>query len=424
MQSAKPDALQKRLEAAAGQDDLSALASPILRAFRESIPADTEGAATRPVPVSLLIDGNDALTITYDLTKEQETQAYEAAKQVNESQALYQIDLNHDRTAALVINGTAYSKAAFETVYAEVFSRNPAATQAELNLLTADEMTRNQVLREHAEAVGIDADAPDMESRLWEAALKNVAVGDEDFAAALQVRQQEEDAVLAADAAEYARMLEEGKIASAVLPEGSRFVKHLIIPVDMSGLDEILNEMNAAQKRLDEVSAIINDRKASSKEIEKLQAERDLLARQVSQLNSDRKLLLANGQRAKEMAADIAQQIRKGQTTFEAAAALVMQDEAMPAIGYAVFKGAVNPGTELVDAALALEKPGDVSEPLQLADGFHLLYYSEEITGDSGVIQTARDALRQEALQTLRKNTQESLLAQWISEAEVVSNVK
>ena len=96
----------------------------------------------------------------------------------------------------------------------------------------------------------------------------------------------------------------------------------------------------------------------------------------------------------------------------------------MPAIGYAVFKGAAAPGEELVAAALALEKPGDVSEPIQLADGFHVLYYSEEITEDSAVIQTAREELLQEVLTVLRNSMRENLLTNWINEAEVVSHVK
>ena len=432
VQSAKPDALFKRLAALSSanepeqKDELRSLASLILRAFRESIPADTENGVTHPVPVSVLVDGQDVMTITFDFTETQEVLAYEAASKINEMQALFRIDLNHDQTAALIVNGTAFGKEAFEAVYAEVFTRNPGASQAELNQLTADEMVNAQVLREHAKAAGIDPDAPDMESLLWEEVLKTVTVGEEDFAAGLEQRQQEEDEVLASDPAEYARMLEDGQIASAVLPKGCRFVKQLIVPVDMSGMDEILTEMNKLQKKLDEVSAIVNGQSARpwGKDMEELKQERNLLARQVSQLNSDRKLLLKREQLAKEQAASLARQIKEQQVTFETAAASAHQDEVMPPVGYAVFEGAQIPGKELVAAALALKKPGDVSAPIQLADGFHVLYYSEEITQDSAVIQNAQEVLRLELLEALRKTTQESLLNKWISEAETVLNVK
>ena len=428
VQLAKPDALLRRLEALnTEEDNLYTLAGPILRAFRESIPADADGSVTHPVSVSVLVGGQDVLTVYYDFTEAQETQAYEAARKLNEAQNLFQIDLNHDQTAAVVINGTAFGKEAFERVYAEVFTRNPGASQTELNQLTVDEMVKAQVLREHAKAVGIDPDAPDMESRVWEEALKNVAVSAEDFAAALEQRQKEEDAVLASDPAEYARMLEKGQIASAVLPKDSRFIKQLIVPVDMSDMDGIIAEMNRVQKQLDKVSAIIsgeNGRRPGQKEEEELWKERNLLARQVSQLDSDRKLLLSIEKQAKNQAADLSKQIREQQVTFDAAAALAQQDEAMPAAGYAVFQGAVNPDEEFVSAALALVKPGDASGPVKMADGYHILYYSEEITQDSASIQANWDVMRQELLDQLRKTTQEKLLLKWISEAEVAFNIK
>ena len=433
VQSAKPEALFKRLAAlqssgkAPAEDELRALASPILRAFRDSIPADADDSVTHPVSVSVLVGGQDVLTVYYDFTEAQEAQAYEAARKLNEAQELFRIDLNHDQTAALIVNGTAFGKEAFESVYAEMFALNPAASREELNQLTAETMVKTQVLRERAEALGIDPDTPDMESRLWEEALKNVAVGAEDFAAALDERQKEEDAVLAANPAKYARMLEAGQIASAVLPKDCRFIKQLIVPVDLSDMDEIVAELNKVQKRLDEVYAILydeNSRKPSAKEMEELENERRLLSRQVSQLNSDRKLLLKVEQRAKDQAAGLAQKIREKQVTFEAAAALANRDEAMPATGYAVFKGVQIPDKKLVSAALALKKPGDVSAPIQLADGFHVLYYSEEITQDSAVIQSAQDELRQDVLEALRKTTLETLLNKWISEAQVVLNVK
>ena len=429
VQSARPEALQKRLEALKGEDEtlaaeeLDELVSPILRAFRESIPADPEDGTTYPVPASVLIDGQEVMTISYHLTRSQEDKAYEAAKQINDSQTLYQIDLNHDQTAALIVNGVAFDKEAFEAVYAEAFNRNPAASREELNRLTAEAMTKRQVLQEHAEAMGLDASDADMESKLWEEALKNVAVSEADFSAALRQRQTDEDAVLASDPAAYARMLEEGQIASSVLPEGSRFVRQLIVPVDISELDEILPELERFQKELDAVNAKIDGRNLSKSEMEKLQKERNFFAKQVSQLNSDRKLLLTI-ERAKDKAADLANKIRTRQMTFDEAADLAKRDDAMPAVGYAVFSGAPASGEEWAAAALALESPGDASDPIRLSDGYHVLYYSEEITAASAVIQGAQETMGREMLSALRDAAQESLLNQWISEAEVVLNVK
>ena len=430
VQSAQPEALQKRLEGLTSEEktvaaeELEDLVIPILRAFRESIPADPEDGTTYPVPVSVLIGGQEAMTISYNFTKAQEAKAYEAAKEVNDSQTLYQIDLNREKTAALIVNGTAFDKAAFESVYAEIFPLNPAASRTELNQLTAEAMTKKQVLQEHAEAMGLDTEDADMESKLWEEALKNVKVSEADFSAALQQRQTEEDAMLASDPNAYARMLEEGRIASPVLPEGSRFIKQLIVSVDTSELNEIVPELERLQKKLDAVNAKLENRSLSGFELEKLQKERDLFAKQVSQLYIDRKLMLAIEQRTLDQAADLASKIRTGQLTFEEAVDLATRDDAMPATGYAVFSGASVPSEEWAAAALALKEPGDASEPIRLSDGYHVLYYSEEITSASAVVQSAHETLTQDLLSALRDATKESLLNQWISEAKVVLNAK
>ena len=73
---------------------------------------------------------------------------------------------------------------------------------------------------------------------------------------------------------------------------------------------------------------------------------------------------------------------------------------------------------------MALKEPGDASEPIRLSDGYHVLYYSEEITSASAVVQSAHETLTQDLLSALRDATKENLLNQWISEAKVVLNAK
>ncbi len=433
VQSAEPEALLKRLETVLSTDgaqrdeQLNSLSSLILRAFRESIEADPEGGVTHPAPVSVLMDGREVMSISYDLTETQEAQAYENAELINGSQPFFQIDLNHEKTAALIVNGVSFDRQSFENAYAEAFSQHPDADAAALNQLATEEIVKAEVLRQHAEALGLDADAPDMEARLWEAALKNVTVTDAEFLPVLKEQQQKEDEILAAHPAEYAALLQEGRIASSILPEKARFVKQLILPVDFAAIDELVAEMDRLQERLSVVNEIVYGQPTQSipaDELKKLGQERDLLAKQVSQLNSDRKLLLKNDERAKEKAGSLALQIREHQLTFEAAAALAQPDEAMPASGYAVFEGAALPTRDFAAAALTLKKQGDVSDPIKMADGYHVLYYSEEITENSASIQAAQDRLRGEVLAELLKATKESLLSQWISEAEVVSYIE
>ncbi|MBQ7656033.1 MAG: peptidylprolyl isomerase, partial [Clostridia bacterium] len=427
VQSAKPEALQNRLETVlhadtTQQEDLQSLASLILRSFQESLPAAVEGETARPVAISVLIDGKEILTVYYDMTEAQEAQAAEIVKNTNESQSLYQLDLNHEKTAAVVINGAVFNKQAYDIAYAEAFSANPSADKATLRQLTINAMVKTEVFREQAAALQIDPDAQDMESQLWDAVLKNVTVNEQSFAAILEKQQQEEDEILASDPEEYAHMLEAGQIASSSLPEGSRFVKQMIIPTDFSEMDDMKAEMAEKQKRYDEIFPILNGitPKSMSKDaFTKLEAEGNLLARQINQLNSDLKLLESNSNRAMKKAAELALQIKENPDSFDAIAATVQQDEKMPAVGYAVFQGGVSPSEEFVSAALTLKKQGDVSEPIKMADGYHVLYYSEELSKDSASIQAVQEALRQILLEEQRQTIKDSLLKQWLDSAKV-----
>ena len=432
VQAAHPEALAKRLEEVSAMEDaqeeqLLSLSGAILTAFKDSIPADAEGGVRHPVYISVVKDGQVLMTGIYSLTKAQEAQAYQAAQETNESQSLYQIDLNHE-AAALLVNGTVIDKQAFRAAYEEVFSHNPGADEETLKKLAVQEAVKAEVLRQHEEAIGLDPDARNAESKLWETALKNVTVSAEDLSSALAERQAQEDEILASDPAKYARMLEEGEIASAQLPEGSRFVKQLTVPVDFSARANLLPQLEAAQKKLSVVNEIVYGERRyygySKDELNEYSKERDKLAKQVYQLNNQQKQLKKAEEEAEAKAAELARQILNNPEAFGDIAAQAQPDEAMPATGYAVFKGAVNPGKAFVTAALALQKQGDVSRPIKMDDGYHVFFYSEEITENSATIQKAQDAVEKELLAQLLETMKADLLLQWVSEANVVSNIE
>jgi len=98
-----------------------------------------------------------------------------------------------------------------------------------------------------------------------------------------------------------------------------------------------------------------------------------------------------------------------------------MMDEATRAEGYLVHQDSILWDPAFADAAMGLEKVGDVSEPVVGQNGVHILYYLKDVTG--GPVDLTNE-LRQEIrtyLEEDRKDTAlDEALDQWMSESEIV----
>lgn len=109
---------------------------------------------------------------------------------------------------------------------------------------------------------------------------------------------------------------------------------------------------------------------------------------------------------------------------FDALVAEFNEDTGMPAAGYAVREGYSFFVTSFVDAAMALEKVGDVSEPVKSDYGFHIIQYSADITEGTVSLETVSDTLGAELLSEKQDQAYADALAAWVSEAKVESHLE
>lgn len=109
---------------------------------------------------------------------------------------------------------------------------------------------------------------------------------------------------------------------------------------------------------------------------------------------------------------------------FDALVAEFNEDTGMPAAGYAVREGYSFFVTSFVDAAMALEKVGDVSEPVKSDYGFHIIQYSADITEGTVALDTVSDTLGAELLSEKQDQAYADALAAWVSEAKVESHLE
>jgi parvulin-like peptidyl-prolyl isomerase len=68
---------------------------------------------------------------------------------------------------------------------------------------------------------------------------------------------------------------------------------------------------------------------------------------------------------------------------------------------------------------MALQKAGDVSEPVRTSAGLHILRYNSDVPAGPVALETVREALSAEALESLKYDAYDAQLAKWVEEAGI-----
>lgn len=74
---------------------------------------------------------------------------------------------------------------------------------------------------------------------------------------------------------------------------------------------------------------------------------------------------------------------------------------------------------EFVQAAMALQNPGDVSQPVTVYYGMYLIYYEGEAQEGPVALEKVHDALMQEAMDSKKQQTYEEQIVRWYDEASI-----
>ena len=98
-----------------------------------------------------------------------------------------------------------------------------------------------------------------------------------------------------------------------------------------------------------------------------------------------------------------------------------MQDDTMRAEGYPVHNDSIRYDPAFKDAAMALEKVGDVSDPVVGSYGVHILNYLRDIPGSAvELTEELKDEFRETILQEMISDALHTAVDQWMEESEIV----
>lgn len=211
--------------------------------------------------------------------------------------------------------------------------------------------------------------------------------------------------------------------SSYYIPEGYRSIVHILLPVD----EELMNTWKDLSARLEEqkseAEAEPTETEAPAEDAEPA-AEPEPTAEPVTQemVDAAEKAILESVQSTVD---EIKAKLESG-TSFddlikEYGTDSGMQDDATRAEGYAVHADSILWDSAFKNAAMALEKVGDVSEPVLSQFGVHILQYLKDIPG--GAVELTEE-MKQEFHDTLlnemRNEALNTALDEWINTSDIV----
>jgi len=216
-------------------------------------------------------------------------------------------------------------------------------------------------------------------------------------------------------------------------PAGYRYVKNLLIQFTdegsaaVSDIEDQIREKNAELTNLETSLANLPEDSASDTESET--ASRSEWDAGKSQLITEIADLTGRLEDAKEAAYagvqtaidDILAKLSEG-ADFDALMEEYGQDDGMktsPAKeeGYLVCEGDTRWVPEFTDAAMAMEKIGDVSPAVRTNFGIHLLKYADDLAEGGVPLEEVRDAISGEILQVKQDGVYNDALAEWVKDA-------
>ena len=268
---------------------------------------------------------------------------------------------------------------------------------------TAEEAREEAVARMEADGITLESCRADLEDEWWQEKLRDyatqdVALTDEAVQEVYDQYLSEQQAAydLSPEQYEYTRRYEETTVVYN--PAGYRTFKQVLIPFDAEDalrVQDIYFELSSLNEETD--------------------------AQRIAELNGELDTFYAALEPTAEEALD---RLAQG-TDFDSLIARYGggPEADLPSVqsdGYYISAGSTTYDAAIQAAALALAEPGDVSqEPVRTAEGLSILYFNAEVPAGPVPLEDVRAQLEAEALETLRHDTYEAQVAQWVEEADI-----
>ena len=275
-------------------------------------------------------------------------------------------------------------------------------------------------------------------AKLKEYAVKDVAVTDEEIQAEYDSRVESHKSTYSESAGTWASAANNNSTLYYT-PAGVRRVKQILIKFkdeDKTAIDDAKTKLNdantavtTAQAKVDAAQGTVDTEGISDED--KAKAEETLSAAKQELEDADKALLAANqavteatdkafaniDEKADAVLAQLAEEGADWQKIMDEN----NEDEGMKdnEKGYAVATGMTNFDTAFVDAAMALEKIGDVSPKTKGSYGYYIIRYESDEAEGPVALDAVKETLSSSLLSTKQDDTYKATVAQWVEEAGI-----
>ncbi|MBR3504867.1 MAG: peptidylprolyl isomerase [Clostridia bacterium] len=284
----------------------------------------------------------------------------------------------------------------------------------------------------------IDADTDSLiADRVRESVTSTVTLEDSDIEEAYNKEVADDESTFTNSAYLYEYYRTNGTTTVYWNPEGYRTVKHILLKLSdeqtaaRDALNDELKEAESALAELDnpaEETETAEATEAEPAEGEAAEAEtpasREDLEKRIAELNDaikklDQEHLDSFSEKIAEIQAKLAEGASFDDLIAEYGEDPGMQREPGMSQGYYVSAASTSWDTAFKDAAMALEKVGDVSEPVLGANGVHIIYYNSDVTPGPVPMDEVRDTLSESVLTDKQTAAYDAAYQTWEDAAKI-----
>ena len=227
------------------------------------------------------------------------------------------------------------------------------------------------------------------------------------------------------------------------VPEGYRGIKQILIALD----EDQANEISELQSTITTNDTALEDLRTQLDELQnpvegeeptatpgEIEASTEQVETQIAQLveenaTAQTQLDELQTQAYAQIEATASEALEKAQAgeDFDELIATYGEDDGMKeepyaSQGYPVCEGLTAYVTEFQDAAMALEKVGDISGLVKTSYGYHILQYAQDIPSGPVAYETVEEDLRAQMLSEKQSAAYTAKVDEWVAEADVERN--
>ncbi|HPF87920.1 MAG TPA: peptidylprolyl isomerase [Candidatus Limiplasma sp.] len=275
--------------------------------------------------------------------------------------------------------------------------------------------------------------------KLKEEIVKDVAVTDEEIETEYNTNLETAMETYASDLTQYASDVNSGDIIYYV-PDGYRYVKNLLVKIsdeDSDTIDSLTaqiaddqDSLQSTQDAIDELTSgtdedtETNDEQAENdaKSLEELSMQAEALTEEIDDLTTQLETTTENAYAAIQPTIDeIVAKLDAGEDfdtlMEEYGEDSGMKSEPTKSTGYLLCDGLTTYVDEFMDAAMALKKVGDVSDPFRTDYGIHIVEYASDLASGDVALDDIRDDIEAELLTDKQDTLYDETVAQWVTDA-------